>query len=163
MPGRNRSAMPASYQFSQLQRDLNRMGSVQRKKIRREAERIGQSALSDAKSRAGAWSTRIPSAISMRGYTDMTRGRVGVELRVDVTNRAPHARVYEGISQQGSIHYFRHPVFADANKPRDEWTWTQKNSHTRPYLWPAVRGRQNAMRTAVQQVVDEAARECGFR
>lgn len=147
--------MPASYQFEQLQRDLYQMGSRQRAGIRREAERIGQAALSDAKSRAGAWSTRIPSAITMLGYTNTTLGRAGVELRVAVTEQAPHARAYEGISQQGSIHHFRHPVFGN----REVWV----SQTTRPYLWPAVRGRQNAMRSAMEQVVEQAARECGFR
>lgn len=143
---------PASYQFSQLQRDLNRMGAVQRRRIRQEAERIGQSALSDAKSRA-SWSRRVPSAISMRGFTDMTRGRVGVELRV--SKAVPYARAYEGISQQGSSGYFRHPVYGN----RQVWVSQQ----TRPYLWPAVSGRSNQMRQAIEQVVEQAARECGFR
>lgn len=155
----DRSAMPASYQFSQLQRDLNAMGPKQRKRLRVEFARIGQAATSDARSRAGAWSRRIPSAISTRPLTDVGRGRVGAEVRV--SRRVPHARPYEGISQQGSISYFRHPIYPDPDKPRSEWKW--RDQKTRPYLWPAVRGRQNDMRRAVQQTVDTVARECGFR
>lgn len=151
---RNRATMPASYQFEQLQRDLYRMGSGQRRRIRQGAERVGQAALSDARSRAGAWSRRIPSAITMRGYTDMARGRAGVELRV--SKSVPHARPYEGISQQGSSAYFRHPVYGHRDRK-----WAEQK--TRPYLWPAVRGRARAMRAAVEQAVDDAARECGFR
>lgn len=143
---------PASLQFSQLQRDLGRMSTVQRRLIRQAAEQIGQSALSDAKSRA-SWSRRIPSAISMRGFTDTTRGRVGVELRV--SKSVPYARAYEGISQQGSSGYFRHPVFGN----RQVWVSQQ----TRPYLWPAVSGRRNQMLQAIEQVVEQAAREAGFR
>jgi hypothetical protein len=156
----DRSILPASYQFEQLQRDLNRMGPAMRKRIRARAEQVGQSALSDARSRAGAWSRRIPAAITMRGYTDVTRGRVGVQLRVGVAG-APHARPYEGISQQGSTHIFRHPVYPDPERPRNEWNWVSQS--TRPFLWPAVQGRANGMRTAMEQATEDAARECGFR
>lgn len=149
----NRSSLPASYQFSQLQKDLNRMGPAQLRRMRRDFTRIGQSMQSDARSRAGAWSTRIPSAITTRPIADAGRGRVGVELRV--SKRVPHARPYEGISQQGSSGHFRHPVFGHA----DRWV-TQK---TRPYAWPAVRGRAADARRAVEKAVDDAARECGFR
>jgi hypothetical protein len=137
------------------------MGPKQRRRLRREFTRIGQAAASDARSRAGAWSSRIPSAISNRALVDQGRGRVGAEVRV--SKRVPHARAYEGITQQGSRVKFRHPVFADPNKPRSEWTWTEKNSQTRPYLWPAVRGRRAEMTRAVEQTVDAVARECGFR
>lgn len=149
----NRSTLPASWQFTQLQRDLKRMGPAQLRKMRREFTRIGQSAQSDARSRAGAWSTRIPSAISTRPIADAGRGRIGVELRV--SRRVPHARPYEGIVQQGSSGYFRHPVFGRT----DRWVTQQ----TRPYAWPAVRGREPEARRAVEKTFDEAARECGFR
>lgn len=155
----NRSALPASYQFSKLQRDLQAMGPKQRKRLRTEFTRISQSAASDAKSRAGAWSSRIPSAISNRALVDMGRGRVGAEVRV--SKSVPHARAYEGITQQGSIGHFRHPVYPDPDKPRSEWRWVDQK--TRPYLWPAVRGRQAEMNRAVEQTVDDVARECGFR
>lgn len=153
MAGGNRSAMPASYQFSQLQKDLHAMGPKQRKRLRKEFLRISQSAASDAKSRAGAWSRRIPSAISNRAQTDTGRGRVGAEVRVSA--RVPHARPYEGISQQGATTYFRHPVFGNT----ENWVSQQ----TRPYLWPAVKGREADMRRAVEKTVDDVARECGFR
>ena len=153
--------MPASYEFSQLQKDLGRMSTSQRKRLRQEFARVGQAALSDARSRAGAWSRRIPSAISGKPLTDMARGRVGYVLRVDVTNGAPHARAYEGISQQGSRSYFRHPVYADPNQTRSEWTWREQR--TRPYLWPAVNGRANDLRRGVEKAVEDAARDAGFR
>lgn len=148
----NRASVPASHQFDQLAKDLHRMGPAQRRRLRTEFTRIGQSALSDARSRAGAWSTRIPSAISTRPITDMTRSRIGVELRV--SRNVPHARPYEGISQQGSASYFRHPVFG-----HDRWV-SQK---TRPFAWPAARGRSADAKRAVQQTYEDAARECGFR
>lgn len=148
----SRSVVPASIQFDQLARDLNRMGPAQQRRLRTEFTRIGQAALSDARSRAGAWSSRIPAAISTRPIVDTTRGRVGVELRV--SKSVPHARAFEGISQQGSSSYFRHPVFG-----RDQWV-SQK---TRPYAWPAARGRAADAQRAVVQTYEDAARECGFR
>jgi hypothetical protein len=150
----NRSATPASYQFSQLQKDLGRMSTAQRRKLGAEFTRVGQAALSDARSRAGAWSSRIPSAITGRPVVDMTRGRVGYELRADVSEAVPHARVFEGISQQGSSAYFRHPVFGT-----DRWV----SQRTRPFMWPAVRGRAADLRRGVEKAVDDAAREAGFR
>ena len=151
----NRSTQPASYQFSQLQKDLGRMSAAQRRLLKAEFQRVGQSALSDARSRAGSWSSRIPSAISGKPTMDMTRGRVGFELRAGVSERVPHARVFEGISQQGSSSYFRHPVYGN----RENWV-SQK---TRPYLWPAVRGRAADLRRGVEQAVESAARDAGFR
>lgn len=146
--------MPASQQFAQLAKDLHKMGPAQRRRLRVEFTRIGQSTLSDAKSRAGAWSSRIPSAITATPITDMGRGQVGVVFRV--SRSVPHARPYEGISQQGSVSYFRHPVYGHTERK-----WARQN--TRPYLWPAVRGRANDARRAVEQTFEDAARECGFR
>lgn len=143
-------SQPASIQVSQLARDLNRMGPIQRRNMRGAFERIGQAALSDARSRAGAWSSRIPAAISFRSITDTTRGRVGGELRVS-KDKAPHARAFEGLGQGGK---FRHPVFG-----RDRWV----AQNTRPFVWPAVRGRAVEMGRAVEQTFEAAARECGFR
>lgn len=121
--------------------------------MRVEFTRIGQAALSDARSRAGAWSKRIPSAISTRPIVDVTRGRVGVELRV--SRKVPHARAFEGITQQGSAGYFRHPVFGNTGR------WVRQA--TRPYAWPAARGRADDARRAVEKTFEAAVREAGFR
>jgi hypothetical protein len=149
----NQSAMSASYQFSQLARDFHRMAPAIRRGLRTEFVRIGQPIVSDARSRAGAWSSRIPAAISSRGVIQAGQDRVGVEVRVSAS--VPHARPYEGISQQGSTSYFRHPVFGN----RENWV-SQK---TRPYLWPAVLGRRDDANAAALSAVENAARECGFR
>lgn len=147
----NRSASaPASLQFDQLARDLNRMGPVQRRLLQAAFTRIGQSALSDARSRAGAWSSRIPAAISTRAITDTTRGRIGVELRVSKT-QAPHARAFEGLGRNDT---FRHPVFG-----RSRWV----DQKTRPFMVPAAQGRAADARRAVEETYEAAARECGFR
>jgi hypothetical protein len=148
-----RSVMPASWQFTQLQRDLNRMGTEQRKRLRSSLMQVGQAAHSDARSRAGAWSRRIPSAITLKPYMSQTQGRVGAELRV--SRSVPHARAYEGISQQGSSAYFRHPVYGNTQ------VWVRQQ--TRPYLWPAVQGRLNEINRTVDKLVQDAARESGFR
>lgn len=149
---------PASFQFDALARDLYRMGDRTRKSLRGQFSQLAAPLLSDARQRAG-WSTRIPGAISTRPFTDMTRGRAGVELRVDL-KKAPHARAYEGF---GGDRVLRHPVFADASKPRSEWTWTEKNSRTRPFVMPAVRANEGRAAEACARAVEEAARACGFR
>jgi hypothetical protein len=144
------ASSPASIQFSQLARDLNRMGPAQRRRLKVAFAGIGQAALSDARSRAGAWSSRIPAAITTRAITDTTRGRVGVELRVSA-KAAPHARPFEGLGNGGT---FRHPVFG-----RDRWV-SQK---TRPFMAPATEGHAADARRAVEDTFEAAARECGFR
>lgn len=141
------AAGTASYQFSQLARDLYRMPPATRRRLRRSFEQAGQSALSDAKSRA-SWSHRIPAAIS--GKSELSVDRIGYTLRATVA-KAPHARPYEGMGQGGS---FRHPVFGH----RDRWV----TAATRPYLWPAVRGRVNDITAAANDAFEAAARECGF-
>ena len=149
----DRSPLPASWQFTQLQRDLARMTKAQRRRLRVAVGRLGNDAAAEARSSAGRWSTRIPAAIRTRALVDDGRSRVGVELRV--SKSVPHARAYEGISQQGSAGHFRHPVYGN----RGAWV----SQPTRPYLWPAVRARQDSLRRAVEQTVEDAARECGFR
>ncbi|TKJ24363.1 HK97 gp10 family phage protein [Blastococcus sp. CCUG 61487] len=140
---------PASVQMAQLARDLHRMGAAGRRHLRVAFERAGRAAESDAKSRAGSWSTRIPAAISAR--SEVRPDRIGVVLRASASS-APHARPYEGLGQGGS---FRHPVFGR----RDRWV-TQP---TRPFLWPAVRGRRADIAAACADAYEAAARDAGFR
>lgn len=141
---------PASVQVSRLARDLYRMGPATRRHLRTEFSRIGQSMVSDARSRA-SWSRRIPASIQGRPITDTTRGRVGFEVRARLKD-APHARAFEGLGQGGT---FRHPVYGD----RDTWV-TQK---TRPFMFPAARGRARDAEQAVHHIYEQVARECGFR
>lgn len=124
------------------------MGPAGRRRLKVEFQRIGQAALSDARSRAGSWSARIPAAITAR---PMVGDKVGVQLRTSLT-KAPHARAYEGITAPGDS--FRHPVFGT-----DRWV----DQRTRPFLWPAVRGRRKQMEAAATAAYEAAARECGFR
>lgn len=138
-----------SVEVAQLARDLHRMGPAARRQLRQSFERSGRAAESDAKSRAGAWSSRIPAAISMRSQA--IDDRIGVTLRTSAS-MAPHARPFEGLGQGGT---FRHPVFGH----RDRWV----PQATRPYLWPAVRGRRTEITAACAQAYEDAARDCGFR
>lgn len=125
------------------------MGPAGRRRLRVAFERAGRSAESDAKSRAGAWSSRIPAAISMR--PNIGGDSIGVTLRASAA-AAPHARPYEGMGQGGS---FRHPVFGN----RERWV----DQATRPFLWPAVRGRRAEITAACAAAYEDAAREVGFR
>jgi hypothetical protein len=104
--------------------------------------------LADARSRA-SWSSRIPSAISVRGSAT-NENRVGVELRVSAAS-APHARPFEGMGQGGS---FRHPVFG-----RDRWV----AQATRPYAFPAVRAASDRIAPQIAAAFEDAAREVGFK
>lgn len=137
-----------SVEMAKLARDLHRMGAAGRKRLKRAMEQAGQAALSDARSRA-SWSSRIPSAISLR--PEVRGDRFGVSLRVSAS-AAPHGRPFEGLGGGGQ---FRHPVFGDRE------TWVPQA--TRPYVWPAVRGRAPQVTAALGTAYEEAAREAGFR
>ncbi|MFD9949821.1 hypothetical protein ACFWYW_55870 [Nonomuraea sp. NPDC059023] len=65
---------------------------------------------------------------------------------------APHGRAYEGIT--GASH-FVHPVFGHRDREVTE--------ETRPYLEPAVRAAADTVLAKAAGVVDEVAREHGFR
>lgn len=127
------------------------MGPAQRKALRRKFAELATPVLAEARRRAG-WSTRIPNAISVRPITDMTRGRVGVQLRVSL-KEAPHARAFEGLGQGGE---FRHPVYG-----RESGRWVTQQ--TRPYAYPAVHANEGRAQAACAAAADEATRECGFR
>jgi len=142
-----------SDQMAQLARDLHRMGPKGRRALRRRMKPLGAPLLADARSRA-SWSTRIPDAISVQPIADENRVRLGVQLRVSV-QKAPHARAYEGLSNQGNVGYWRHPLFGDT----DRW-YRQK---TRPFAVTAVLAKAAATREALLGAYEDAAREAGFR
>lgn len=138
---------------AKLARELRNLGAANRRALRRRFQAVSQPLLDDARARA-SWSTRIPDAMSVRAIVDQTTGRYGVQLRVNAT-AAPHARPYEGLSQQGNEGYFRHPVFGDLD------TWVSQR--TRPYAWPAVQAKAPAVRKLLAEAFEDAAREAGFR
>jgi hypothetical protein len=79
---------------------------------------------------------------------------VGVEVRVSAS--VPHARPYEGISQQGSTSYFRHPVFG---QPREVGV---AEDAPLPLALPSLHRRDDAAALLLYAAVENAARECGF-
>lgn len=142
---------PPSVEFSKLARDLYLMGPSIRRQLRQRMARIGAPLLADARGRAG-WSTRIPSAITVRPVISEARNRVALELRVGVSEAVPHARVYEGMGQGGS---FRAPLWGD----REHWY----PHDTRPYAFPAVLDHRDDVVQAVEAAFEAAARAASFR
>jgi hypothetical protein len=141
-----------SEQMAQLARDLHKMEAAGRRRLKAEFTRLGQPVLAAAR-RNASWSSRIPGALSVRGIANQNSARIGIELRVSVS-KAPHARAFEGISQQGSDAYFRHPVYG-----HDRWV-SQK---TRPYMVKAVVQHGDDARRAVLDAYESAAKDAGFR
>lgn len=109
---------------------LRAVPKEQRKRVRKAVYSATAHIRQDMARRA-AWSSRIPAAIGMR----IAFGQAKVQIKVD-SNRAPHARPYEGLSQGRT---FRAPLFGDKRY------WYPRSA--RPFFFPAF----NAGR---QQVVD---------
>lgn len=118
--------------------------------IRREILRQAKQVADDAKQKAD-WSSRIPGTIKASAAgVNTAKVRAGGAA-------APHAAAYEHGGAEGT---FRHPVFADQSKTRDEWTWV--NQEARPFLHPAlmdhypelVEGLASAVETAVGDAID---------
>lgn len=139
---------------------IRQLGSIppeMRKRLVPKLRAAGQDILREASVNA-SWSTRIPRALRLVASTSKTRP--GVFIRVNQAI-APHARAFEGISGRGDT--FRHPVFGSGDR-RGYWsqdTWVAQR--TRPFLLPAVRVGRVAVIEAVNEAVDEAARQAGFR
>lgn len=136
-----------STEIASLARNLHRMGPAGRRALGARFRELGQPVLGDAQRRAG-WSSRIPSALSVRSVVKDTQ--VGVALRVAAA-QAPHGRPFEGLGQGGQ---FRHPVFGHV----DRWV----PQPTRPYALPAVRANEGRAAQACADAYDDAAREAGF-
>lgn len=133
-----------SEQIARAVADLKGMRADIRKEIRPAIKKAAEPMVAAAKSNAD-WSSRIPAAIKLSST------KRGVDIRVD-RKKAPHARPYEGITGGSE---FRHPVMGN----RDRWV-TQA---TRPFLEPAVKKHQGKLRSALVDVVDEAAKRHGLR
>lgn len=119
-----------------------------RKELRRGLRVVGKSTEADAKANA-SWSTRIPGAITLRISTSSRVG--GLFLRVN-SQKAPHARPFEGLSSR--TQYFRHPVFGNP----DVWV-AQKE---RRFLLPAVEKNRAQLRSAALDAVAAAGRAGRF-
>jgi hypothetical protein len=60
-----------------------------------------------------------------------TSTRVGRDIGVRIVARGRRRRTLQQATQQGR---FRHPVFADGEKPRKEWTWVDQTAGVRKGL-----------------------------
>lgn len=137
-------------EIRKLIKDLGGMPPELRKQLRPALKTAAEPIMADARVRAG-WSQRIPGALVLS--VRLGKNTPGVSIRVR-QSRAPHGRVYEGISGEGT---FRHPVFGH----RDRNHWVVQS--TRPSVVPAVEAGTDEVLDAVAQTVDQVARDLGFR
>jgi hypothetical protein len=126
----------------QVARQLASIAPEMRRGTTRAIVQGGAPIVAQAKANA-AWSSRIPSAITMR--TAYSGRRAGIFIRVD-SARAPHARPYEGVAGNGT---FRHPVYGS-----DRWV----SQATRPFAAPAIRAGQPRVRAGIEQAISDALR-----
>ncbi|MEV0616198.1 HK97 gp10 family phage protein [Nonomuraea sp. NPDC050404] len=130
-----------------LSKQLQGIPKELRQKLRPALRAAAEPVVADARGRA-SWSTRIPRAISMSVRFSRDPGVI-IRVRRSV---APHGRAYEGIT--GASH-FVHPVHGHRDREVAE--------ETKPYLEPAVRAAADTVLAKGVAVVDEVARENGFR
>jgi hypothetical protein len=131
----------------QLAKQIDGIPKELRKELRPALRAAAEPVVQDARGRA-SWSTRIPRAISMSVRFSRDPG-VLIRVRRSV---APHGRAYEGITGASD---FIHPVFGHREREVAEGT--------RPYLEPAVRAAADTVLAKAAGVVEQVAREQGFR
>ncbi|MFG3439934.1 HK97 gp10 family phage protein [Nonomuraea sp. NPDC047897] len=131
----------------QLSKELDGIPKELRKKLRPALKTAAEPIAENARGRA-SWSKRIPRAISVGVRFSRDPG-VYIRVRRAV---APHGRAYEGITGASD---FVHPVFGHRDREVSE--------ATRPYLEPAVTAGADDVLSTVAGVVDQVAREQGFR
>lgn len=134
--------------------DLGEIPKHLRRELRPALRRAAGPILQDARRRA-SWSTRIPGAI--RITTSFSGRRPGVRLVVD-SRKAPHARPYEMGSKRSRN--LRHPVFADPDEDREDWTWV--NEPRRPFFFPSVNDGKPGVVAESNAAVLAAVRARGF-
>ena len=126
---------------------LNKLGKELRHAQPAVYREIHRAVLAEARKMAevakqnASWSTRIPATIKASA-SGVTTARIRAGGGKD--SPAPHAKPYEHAGRQGT---FRHPVFADAEEPRKDWTWVDEPA--RPFLLPAIMSRMPAFREAL--------------
>lgn len=136
----------ADYTMRDVVNDLRQIPAKVRQQMRPTLVKAAEPMLRDAK-RNASWSSRIPGAIRLAVT------KKGVTIVVSAS-KAPHARAYEGISSDRTGN-FRHPVHGH----EDRWV-TQRQ---RPFLMPAVNAHKDDVEPAIRQMVQDVAREHGFR
>lgn len=120
-------------------------GSVGGGELGDAAEEIAQ----DARKRSLEWSGTVAESMAIEGD----------DKKMTVSFDAPAAYPNE----TGS----RHPLFADSDKPRSTWTWTDKFgrgfSNHRPFLAPAADSRAGAAMAKYAKKIDRLCRDRGFK
>jgi hypothetical protein len=129
-------------------RQFDKFPKEVRQELRPKIRAIGTTALASVRAKA-AWSTRIPSATRLK--IGLSKKNPGIAIEVNKA-KAPHARPYENNDQDG---FFYAPFFGD----RDRWY----QHPARPFLVRGARPHFERIDTEIKQVVDEAARNAGFR
>ena len=143
--------------FSADASGLRKLGAQLRKsqpavyrRVRRAVLEQAKVIADDARQRA-AWSSRIPGSVRAS-----TSGGLSAVVRAGGAS-APHAAAFEHAGRQGS---FRHPVFANQDEERTQWSWVSQEA--RPFLHPAALDRLDetvrALGVAVIEAVDEQIR-----
>jgi len=114
----------------------------------REAARI---VADDAKLRSARWSRRVPLSVRLMG------GARSVTI-VAGGPSAPQAYTMEGTRTGRPI---AHPVYGRSDRPRSEWTWVKQPP--RPFLREAIEAKSNERVDVFSKVVEDWAKEKGFR
>jgi hypothetical protein len=172
-------------EIRKLVRDFGKIPPELRKELRPALRKGAEPVLAEARRRAG-WSTRIPKAT--RISAQFTKRRGGVVIAVS-SRRAPHGRPYEHLGNPGT---FRHPVYS-GNAPtiarsRDmvfgheipgafAGAYTRRRARrpqafkgtawvtqaARPFLFPAVEAKGDAVTRALADTVIEIGRRHGWK
>lgn len=88
-------------------------------------------------------------------------GAVVASIRVEMTTGRTALIIADAPGAYPNETGVRHPVFADRNKPRTEWTWVPGN--LRPFLGPAADLRAGAAMARYARKIDRLCREAGFK
>jgi hypothetical protein len=89
--------------------------------------------------KADGKSTGLRNALAKATKVKIVNSSRTTMVRLNVAH--PLAAVWEGTKK------WRHPVYPDPSKSRDEWTWREQASH--PTFFPTVRRRAAAVRVGV--------------
>jgi hypothetical protein len=115
-------------------------------RLRRAAQPIAD----DARLRSAAWSRRVPASVRLQG------GASRITIAAGGT-RAPQALTMEGYPGGRPR---SHPVYGHG--PRNTWTWAQQIP-VRPFLEQAVNAKQDEMVRIFAGIVDDWARQLGYK
>lgn len=140
-------------QMRQLYVDLKAVEGNLRVELRKGIVEAAKPITAAVKVNAG-WSNRIPGAVKTK--PSFSAKAAGIQIIVDA-KKAPEAAPLENGGSSGT---FRHPVYADGGKVRDDWTWV--NQQARPFFYSGVRAANSGVTAAIQAVMDTVAAKAGF-